>query len=519
MSQRAIAGGCLQNSSMSDNRIRSIAIVGGGAAGWLAAAALARVLKRSYCEIRLIDLPAPDPGEISEATNPAFHRLNKLLGINEGDLMRKTQATFKLGGEFRDWYRPGDRYFHTFGTFGARLETVPFHHYLIMLRQQGDATSIEDFSTATVAAKLGRFACPVTDQSSVLSLYSYAYHFHAGLLASYLSEYAQAHGVVRVARELVDVQLRGEDGFIAALQFDDGTHLNADLYIDCTGTRGLLMEKALSTGYDHWAQWLPCDRAVAIPCAGAGEYPPYSQSIARDSGWQWRIPLQHCVDCGNAYCSRFVSDDEATGTLLAELPGRALAEPRVLRFTPGRPKKFWVGNCVTLAGGAMEPLEATRLHLVQTGITRLLTMFPDRRFNPADTDEYNRLTIAEYERIRDFLILHYAATAREDSPLWKYCRTMELPDTLRNKIELFRSSGRVSLFDDEHFGEESWLSVFFGQNIAPQSYDPLVDVLDTEEVRAALSRMSSMIRAGVETLPTHRQFIAEHCRASPVSTP
>jgi tryptophan 7-halogenase len=500
---------------MADDRIRSIVIVGGGAAGWMAAATLARVLKRNYCEIRLIDLPQPHPGAISESTVSAFHRLNGLLAINEADLMRKTLATFNLGVEFRDWAQLGDRYFQTFGSIGARLETVPFHHYWIKLRQLGDATGIEDFSTATAAAKRGRFAHPLADQRSILSLYSYAYHFHADLLASYLAEYAQAHGVARIAREVIDVQLRGEDGFIDALRLDDGTRVAADFYIDCTGTRGLLLEQALGVGHEDWTQWLPCDRAVAIPCAGAGELPPYSQAIARKSGWQWRVPLQQGLDCGYAFSSRFIGDDEATAALLANLPGRALAEPNLFRFASGRPKKFWIKNCLALTGAAMEPLESRRLHLVQTGITRFLTTFPDRRFSSSDAEEYNRLTTMEHERIRDFLILHYQATTREDSPLWRYCRQMEVPDTLRNKIELFRSSGRVSLFDDEPFGEESWLSLFLGQNIVPQGYDPLVDVLDTEQVRTAFARMQSAIQEGVETLPTHRQFITQYCAAGP----
>jgi tryptophan halogenase len=501
-----------------NDRVRSIVIVGGGAAGWMAAATLGRMLKPAFCEVRLIDSPQDNPGAVSQTTSPSFHRLNNLLGINEEDLMRKTRATFRLGVQFLDWGRLGDRYFHTFGSFGASLEAVPFHQHWIKLWQSGERTNIEDYSTATVAARGGRFAHPVLDQRSVLSLYSYAYHFHSELLAAYLSEYAQHHGVVRVAREVVDVQLRGEDGFIEALRLDDGTDVRADLYIDCTGTRGALFERALGSGFVDWTRWLPCDRAVAIPCSGGVDLPPYSQSAACSCGWQWRIPLQGCLDRGYVYSGSFLSDDAAIATLQADLPDGALAEPRLLRFASGRPRRFWTKNCLTLAANSMEPLESTGLHLVQTGITRLLTLFPVRRVSPSDIEEYNRLTIMEHERIRDFLILHYKATTREDAPLWEYCRNMEVPDTLRDRIELFQRCGRLSMLDDEHFGAESWLSLFLGQNVCPQDYDPLADVLEVEAVRAAFSRVSSAIRAAVATLPTHGQFIETRCKAAPLGT-
>ena len=495
---------------MSDRHLRTIAIVGGGIAGWTVAAVLARVLKRTYCEIRLIDVPGPDTDVASEATNPAFQRLRTLLGIDEGDLLRRTGATFNLGQEFRDWGQIGDRCFHTFGSFGARLEAVPFHHYWLKLRESGDVASIEEFSTATQLAKHGRFAPPVPDQRSVLSLYSYAYHFSSNRLATYLSEYAQARGAQRIVSQVTEVKLRGEDGFIEALVLDDGAHVEADLYIDCTGHHGTLARQALDVGFEDWSPWLPCDRAVATSCAGLEDAPPYSQAIASSAGWQWRIPLQERLDCGQSYCSRFLDDDAATDALLETLPGPALGEPRRVRFAAGRPQRFWTRNCVWISGGAMEPLEPIRLHLVQTAISRLLTTFPDQGFNPSDAEEYNRLTIAEHERIRDFLILHYWATTRRDSPFWEYCRSMDVPDTLRHKVELFRSSGRVSLVDDEHFGEDSWVSVLLGQGVIPRSYDPLADVVNFEEVKAVSLRMRSMIRDAVENVPTHRQFMESH---------
>jgi tryptophan halogenase len=499
---------------LNPERVQSIAIVGGGAAAWLAAATLARLLKPEFCAIRVVDTPRAAAGAFSEVALPTFHRLNGLLGINEADLLQRTRGTYRLGARFSDWGRQGDRYFHTFSPIGARLEAVPFHHYWMKLRGLGDPTGIEEYSIATAAAKMLRFAPPGPDRRSVSSLYSYGYHFDAGLLAGYLREYAQAHGVTRVDRDVVQVHLRGEDGFIDALQLDDGSRVRADLYIDCGGTEGPLLGQTAATGNEDWRQWLPCDRAVGVACASASHPPPYSECMARESGWAWRVPMQGRIDCGYAYSSHHVGDDEARATLLSELPGETLAEPRRLRLAQGRPAKFWDKNRILLTGSILEPLESTGLHLVQTGITRLLTLFPVCRYSPGDIEEYNRLTIMEHERIRDFLILHFKATQRGDSPFWDHCRGMEIPDTLRTKLELYRDSGRIAMFDEEHFGEDSWLSLLLGQNIDPQDYDPLADVLDVGEVRAALLHMRSLVRDAVGALPGHSQYI-ETDRARP----
>ena len=488
-------------------RVHSIAIIGGGAAGWLAAATLARVLKPGCYSIRLIDMPRGTAGAHAEVALPSFHRLNGLLGIDESDLLRRTAGTFRLGAQFSDWGGVGERYFHTSGAIGAKLDAVPFHHYWIKLRQLGEGASIEDYSMATVAAKHGRFAPPSLERTSFLSSYSYGYHFHAGLLAAYLREYSLEHGVTHIERNVLAVRLRGEDGFVDALQLDDGSRVRADLYIDCTG------RACLQNGYEDWSRWFPCDRAVGVLCASSSEPAPYSQASAGRFGWHWRIPLQHCVDSGQVYSSRFVSDDEATALMLAGLPGTMLGEPRLLQWTAGRLEKFWDKNCITLPGSRLEPLESTGLHLVQTGIARLLTLFPVRQCSPEDQEEYNRLTGLEHERIRDFLILHYKASTRVDSPFWEHCRQMELPAGLQTRIELFRQCARIALLDEEHFTEESWLTVLVGQGLYPQDYDPLADVLDIEQVRDALSRMRSMIRSGVQTMPSLARFIAEYCRA------
>jgi len=472
----------------------------------MAAAVLARFLARAGIDIVVIESEEIGTVGVGEATVPIIQAVNGLLGIDEADFLRKTQATFKLGIEFRDWVRPGHSHFHFFGDFGAPIEGIPPHHHWLKLRQLGESAPLAEYSLPYSMGKLGRFLPAQQD-------YKYAYHFDAGLYSVYLRANAEGRGVRRKEGKVVDVSLHGESGFIRELTLASGERIAADFFIDASGFRGLLIEQALHVGYEDWTHWLPCDRAVAVPCACAGELTPYTVSNARDAGWQWRIPLQHRTGNGYVYCSRFVSDDEAQGRLMAALDGQALAEPRLLRFTTGRRRQFWSRNClaVGLAAGFMEPLESTSIQLIQTALARLIEMFPDRQCDPVVSGEYNRVSVNEWERIRDFLILHYCATQRDDSPLWQYCRGMKLPDSLQYKMDVFRSSGRVPLYSDESYQEPSWVAIFLGQEVFPRRYDPLVDNISVEHLKRGMLQRRRAIRQLAEGAPTHRDFIARRC--------
>ncbi len=491
-------------------RVHGIAIVGGGTTGWMAAAILARRLGGKFGPVQVIESPDIGTIGVGEATIPPIRLFNAALGIDEDDFLRQTHGTIKLGIELRDWSRIGHSYFHPFGIHGTAPDQISLHQEWLKLRGLGEHSSFEEYSLNTVAARRGRVSPAQVPDHSPWSAYSYAFHFDAGLYAQYLRGYALARGVVRIERKVVQVELRGEDGFIRALQLDDGQRIEADLFIDCSGFRGLLIEQALKTGYEDWTHWLPCDRAVAVPCESLATITPYTRSTARTAGWQWRIPLQHRIGNGYVYCSRFISDDEATASLLANLDGAAQAEPRLLRFTTGRRRKFWNKNCIALglASGFLEPLESTSIHLIQKGLTHLLNLFPDRNCSAVVVDEYNRIAISEYDRIRDFIILHYKATTRDEAPLWSYCRDMDIPEALDYKIRQFRSSGRIVRYGSDLFAPSNWIAVLMGQELWPQCHDPLIDQRETAQLQAALRRMRRTIRQAVEAAPRHEQYLA-----------
>ncbi len=491
------------------DRIRRVVILGGGTAGWMTAAALSRSFGRGVA-ITLLESDAIGTVGVGEATIPTIHWFNELIGIDEADFLRATKATFKLGIEFVDWTAPGHRYFHPFGQFGAPLPGVAFHHRWLKAQAEGMDVPLSALSLAAQLAARGRFAKPAGDGRSILSTLGYAYHFDAGLYAAYLRQLSEAAGVVRVEGTLQNVERNGETGFVTALTTDRGDRIDGDLFIDCSGFRALLIAGAMEEGYEDWSHWLPCDRAVAVPCARTGATTPYTRSTARAAGWQWRIPLQHRTGNGYVYAGRYLSDDEAAATLLANLDGEALSDPRFLRFTAGTRRRPWRGNVVAigLSSGFLEPLESTSIHLIQSGITKLLTLFPTRDCDPALAERFNHVFARDMDGIKDFLILHYHATSGRDDPLWRHCRTMALPETLRAREEQYRRSGRIILDPDELFREASWLAVLNGQGIVARGYNPLADAIDGATNRAQVRQIADVIARAAPTLPSHDVALA-----------
>ncbi|MDC7675593.1 tryptophan halogenase family protein [Asticcacaulis machinosus] len=501
-----------------DQHIRRILIVGGGTAGWMAAAGLSRLARSGQTEIILVESDSISTVGVGEATIPSIIDFNRALGIDEDEFVRATQGTFKLGIEFVDWNRNGDRYIHPFGFHGLDIEGIKFHQFWLKALLSGvDPGPIEDYCLSAIAAKMGRFHRPAPDAKLPLSTLKYAFHFDAGLYAQYLRRYAEARGVTRVEGTIADVKLDSVSGFIEAVTLSNGECLDGDFFIDCSGFQGLLISGALGTGYEDWSHWLPCNRAAAVPSALPDVDTPYTRSTKDLAGWRWRIPLQHRVGNGYVYCRDYLSDDDAKRALLRHLDGAPLAEPRILSFTTGRRTQAWTKNCVALglAGGFLEPLESTSIHMIASGISRLLSLFPDRRFHAEDIAEYNRLTSQEYELVRDFIILHYKTMTEATSPFWAACRAMEIPESLRNKIELFKANGRIFRNEADLFTLDSWVSVFLGQGTVPQGYDPLVNIMDFNDVQSFMTKIKVGFQSAASSLSLHRRFIEQNCAFMP----
>jgi tryptophan halogenase len=499
---------------MRPSNIKSLVIVGGGTAGWMVAAALVKIFGPRV-RITLVESDEIGTIGVGEATIPPINLFNGLLRLDEDEFIRETQGTFKLGIEFRDWYKPGHAYMHAFGNIGKDLAYIPFHHYWLNEVLEGRKTSLWDYSFGYQAALHGRFDRMSGIKDSPLQGLIYAFHFDATLYAAYLRRFAQKLGVVRREGRVTEVLQRPDDGYIASVKLENGEAIDGDFFIDCSGFRGLLIEGALKTGYEHWSDWLPCDRALAVPCEAVTPIIPYTRATAHGAGWQWRIPLQHRTGNGHVYASSHMSDDEAHDILLRNLDGKPLADARPIRFTTGRRRQFWNKNCIAvgLAGGFLEPLESTSIHLIQTAIDRMVMMFPHEGDNPHLREAYNRSAIQEYDFVRDFIILHYHANAREGEAFWDACRHMPIPDSLREKIELFREAAAIHPTPYDLFQLPSWLQVMWGQGIVPKTAHPFVQTISPADRAEYLGNIKSILAHEAQRLPTQAAFIARHCRA------
>ncbi|HEY0044721.1 MAG TPA: tryptophan halogenase family protein [Allosphingosinicella sp.] len=510
----------MPEASASNGPLTKVTIVGGGTAGWMTAALLSKLLPRGF-EISLVESEEIGTIGVGEATIPAIRTFNQLCGIDQGEMIRATQGTFKLGIEFVDWRAPGTSYIHGFGKIGQDLWWLHTHQLWLKAAAQGWAKPFNHYALNCLAARKNRF-CPPDPRNpgSPMADIDYAFHFDASLYAAFLRRQSEARGVKRIEGRIVEVRTRAADGFVEGVVLADGREVDGDVFVDCSGMRGLLIGDALGVGYEDWSHWLPCDRALAVPCESAAVLTPYTRSTARQAGWQWRIPLQHRIGNGHVYASAEISDDEAASVLMANLDGKPLADPRPVRFRPGKRHKAWEKNVVAigLSGGFLEPLESTSIHLIQTGILRLISLFPGRAFDPADTAEYNRQTDFEYRDVRDFIIAHYKVTDREDTPFWAHVKHMDVPDSLQERLDLFRASARFFVRGKaELFREESWVQVLIGQGLQMQ-YDPMVDRIPEAELQAFLRDVEEVIADCAEAMPGHADYIARYCRAPAAAT-
>jgi tryptophan halogenase len=489
--------------------LRRIVIAGGGTAGWMAAAAISRTLGK-VVDVTLIESDAIGTIGVGESTIPPLITFNRLLGINEAEFMRATNATFKLGIMFDNWKDVGHNYFHSFGLTGKDHWSAGFQHFWLHGLTKGHDQSYDDYCLELVAAREGRFAHLPDERMN------YAYQLDSTLYARFLRKMAEADGTKRVEGKIANVEVDGESGNIATLVLESGERIDGDLFLDCTGFRALLIGQRLGVGHDDWTHWLPCDSAIALQTESVGPAVPFTRAMAHDSGWQWRIPLQHRVGNGIVYCSRYLDKDAALERLLGNIEGKVLTDPNVLRFGAGTRVKQWHRNCVAvgLSGGFMEPLESTSIHLIQRAVLRIIRMLPAGEISERDVAEFNDQQMQDALQIRDFLILHYKATNRRDSEFWRYCASMPIPDSLEQKIELFRETGRVFRKNEELFVENSWVQVMMGQGITPQSYHPIAQKLSDEELTRLLGTIRDMVAGTVKSLPEHSAYVSQYCGIS-----
>jgi tryptophan halogenase len=495
--------------STTHKKIQKIVIAGGGTAGWMSAIALSKKLG-ALLDITLIESDEIGTIGVGEATIPPMRTFHKLLGIDEQEFMRATEATFKLGILFENWGQRGDSYIHSFGKTGKETWLVDFHHFWLRAKELGIADEFGSYCYELQAAKVNKFSTSPTSEIN------FAYHLDATRYAKYLRKMSEANGVKRVEGKIANVRQDADSGFITSLLLESGAVIEGDFFVDCTGFRGLLIEQTLKTGYEDWSHWLPCDRAIAVQTESVGPAVPYTQSVAHDAGWRWRIPLQHRVGNGLVYCSRYCSDDEARATLLSNVTGKTLIEPRVIKFQTGRRTKSWNKNCVALglASGFIEPLESTSIHLIMMGVTRLMHLFPFNGVTDALMHEYNQISRIEMEQLRDFIVLHYKTTERDDTPFWEYCKNMEIPETLQHRIDLFKQSAHAYQANGELFRVDSWTQVMFGQRLMPEHYHHLAQTMSEKDLQRFLTSMKMAINQAVEKLPMHSDFVKQYCASS-----
>ncbi len=501
---------------MQDLKVRNIVIVGGGTAGWMVAAAMSRLISDDDIKVRLIESEAIGTVGVGEATIPHISYFNRLLGLDENEFVRKTNATFKLGIEFVNWGKLGDSYIHPFGDYGIPMEGVRFHHFWQRYNRMGKAPSIDKYCLQILAAEQGKFQRPDAKlQNSPLNSIVYAFQFDASLYAKFMRNFAESRGVIHTEGKITHATQDTENGHIQSVTLENGETYNGDLFVDCSGFRGLLIEHTLKTGYEDWSSLLPCDRAIARASCSTKPPPPYTRATAKKAGWQWRIPLQSRNGNGHVYCSEYMSDDEALDSLNNDLDGTPISEPNFIRFKTGIRKKTWNKNVVALglAAGFLEPLESTSIHLIQTAIARLMACFPDKGFAQSNVDYFNQRTLLEYKQVRDFLILHYYVTERDDSPFWEYCKNMAIPQTLRERIQAYKDNAKLYRHDNEIFGETSWFAVMHGQGLSPTSYHPMANNLPTEALSARMVQMERVTQSCLEQMPSHQNFIDKFCKA------
>jgi tryptophan halogenase len=492
--------------------IRNVVVVGGGTSGWISAALLAKVLGKAV-DITLVESDDISTIGVGEATIPPILTLNKVLGLDEADFMRHTQATIKVGIQFENWGTVGNVYMHAFGTIGKDFAFCPFQHFWLRAFRAGLSRDLWEYSLNLQAARQGKFA--FVKQHQDMPALTYAYHFDAGLYARYLREVSEKAGVQRIEGMIAAVRLHPESGCVESLHLKDGREVRGDFFIDCSGFRGLLIQEALNTGYEDWTHWLPCDRAVAVPSDSFERIVPYTRSIAHDAGWQWQIPLQHRNGNGLVYSSQHISDDEAAARLLGNLGSTPRAEPRVIRFRTGRRREQWHRNVVAvgLSSGFLEPLESTSIHLIQSAVTRLAKHFPFHGIKASEVREFNRQSQIEFEHIRDFIIAHYWLTERTDTEFWRQCRSISIPDTLRDRIQLFRDTAKVYREQDELFSEVAWVQIMIGQGVMPTDYHPMAAVPPDASFAEMMASVRTIVQKPLPHIGTHEEFLRRYCAA------